>query len=537
MRRWPFVRAPKSSVPRHWRLALPAVAVTASIVAVGTVPHADAAPDGAGALQVPFDPSTVPQHVLDDETIEVTPVGLLVSEPEMFVGWPEALVEQVVAAEAAAAPAGSRSGEAEAPSASMAFDLHSKPDADLTIYLDFDGHVTTGTEWNRQSGRPSTFTSAPYSRDASTAFNQTELEYIGQIWELVAEDYAPFDVDVTTEEPDFDELWRADGNDAEYGTRVVISPTNSWYGGSGGVAYIGSFSWQNVRTPAPDNEPVVTPAFVFSDSLGGGWPKFVAEAASHEAGHTLGLLHDGYSSSAYYPGHDITGSGDDKWAPIMGVGYDSDLTQWSGGEYAGANQTQDDIAIISSRLGWHSAGSSTVGYPTLTDGNSVEGIVERSTAPVDVDISVPAGRAQITIEPSVPDSNLVVKAQLLSGSTVLDEVTPTRAVDWTLDFDEVLAAGNYTVRLTSIGWGGPSNGFVSAGSIGQFRMELAVTPQGSGGTTTTPGTTTPGTTVPPDHSLTASSPAGCTAESRGGLIGFGEQQAADTCFATAQRLG
>lgn len=51
------------------------------------------------------------------------------------------------------------------------------------------------------------------------------------------------------------------------------------------------------------------PAFIFPLNLGS-HPKYVAEAASHEVGHRLGLHHDG---PGYYPGHG-------NWAPIMGVG-------------------------------------------------------------------------------------------------------------------------------------------------------------------------------------------------------------------------
>ena len=56
------------------------------------------------------------------------------------------------------------------------------------------------------------------------------------------------------------------------------------------------------------------PAFVFNKGLVG-----AAEAISHEAGHNLGLSHDGVKGGvSYYKGQ---GSGATGWAPIMGVGY------------------------------------------------------------------------------------------------------------------------------------------------------------------------------------------------------------------------
>ncbi len=75
----------------------------------------------------------------------------------------------------------------------------------------------------------------------------------------------------------------------------------------------------------------------------------MAEAVSHEAGHTYNLVHDGRISPAegYYQGH---GSGATGWAPIMGVGYYRSLTQWSKGEYTSANNTEDDLAKLASKI-------------------------------------------------------------------------------------------------------------------------------------------------------------------------------------------
>ena len=89
----------------------------------------------------------------------------------------------------------------------------------------------------------------------------------------------------------------------------------------GGVAYVGIFD--NVGD-------TYKPALVFFDMLGSGNEKYVAEAISHEAGHNMGLNHDGAAGTGYYQGH---GSGATGWAPIMGVGYYQPLVQWSKGEY------------------------------------------------------------------------------------------------------------------------------------------------------------------------------------------------------------
>lgn len=59
----------------------------------------------------------------------------------------------------------------------------------------------------------------------------SELSDIVAVWRAVAEDFAPFDVDVTTIRPD---TFTSDHQ------RVMISPTE-FYGAAGGVSYVGVF--------------------------------------------------------------------------------------------------------------------------------------------------------------------------------------------------------------------------------------------------------------------------------------------------------
>ena len=69
----------------------------------------------------------------------------------------------------------------------------------------------------------------------------------------------------------------------------------------------------------------------------------IAEAASHEMGHNMGLSHDGTSSLTYYGGHGATASSP-SWGPIMGTGYGRNVSQWSKStEYYDGNQAQDDF--------------------------------------------------------------------------------------------------------------------------------------------------------------------------------------------------
>jgi hypothetical protein len=197
--------------------------------------------------------------------------------------------------------------------------LNSFPTAQATIYLDFDGQYVSGTSWNWNG--PIDAQPSGFSVDAMT-----------QIFNRVSEDYRIFNINITTDEA----VYLA--APARQRTRVIITPTYQWYGAVGGIAFVGSFTFG-------DN----TPCFVFSGLLGNN-PKYVAEAASHEAGHTLGLQHQSaYTTSCskteYNPG---TGTGEISWAPIMGVGYYKNLTTWHYGTNTyGCNYYQDDLAIIS----------------------------------------------------------------------------------------------------------------------------------------------------------------------------------------------
>ena len=236
------------------------------------------------------------------------------------------------------------------------FRLHSNPGASKTIYLDFNGHTTSGTAWNSwNSGvMGASFTSPAYSLDSdASSFSSTELAQIQQIWQRVSADFSCFDVNVTTEAPPNDWLINSGTSDPNYGIRVVITSYGPSSGTSGGIAYINSFTWNSD-----------TPCFVYNTSLLG-----VSEAISHEVGHTLGLAHDGTSSSSYYQGH---GTGESSWAPIMGVGYYTNVTTWDSGIYYGSNNTgstanyglgADDLAIIT-------ANGNGFSYQTDTEGNS-----------------------------------------------------------------------------------------------------------------------------------------------------------------------
>jgi len=197
--------------------------------------------------------------------------------------------------------------------------LNSLSGADAVIFLDFDGHFVEGTLWNN-------------GQSFSCAAANLNDAQITKIFRSVAEDFRPFNINITTDSTSF---LNAPINRR---IRIIVTPTSSWRNGVNGISYIGSFVWGDD-----------TPGFVFSDKLNNN-PKYIAECCAHESGHTLGLAHqsnydDNCNMTETY--HSGFGSGETGWAPIMGNSYQKNMTGWNNGATPyGCNNTQDNLALI-----------------------------------------------------------------------------------------------------------------------------------------------------------------------------------------------
>lgn len=181
-----------------------------------------------------------------------------------------------------------------------------------TIYLNFLGKTVSNTMWN---------TSGTFTCDVS-GFGQIE---INAILLAVREQYKDYNVNITDDPAVF--------NATQIGHRieVVITETWEWFGQAGGVAYIGSFNWNDG-----------SPAFVFSSLLSYSVHN-VAEAISHEVGHTLALRHqsdcvNGVLTNQY------------SYGKIMGVSYYVPIGVW----FTGTNSfctIQNDQAMLQAAVG------------------------------------------------------------------------------------------------------------------------------------------------------------------------------------------
>jgi hypothetical protein len=322
--------------------------------------------------------------------------------------------------------------------------LSSNPSATKKLYLDFNGHFQSSwgsfssvvTPAFDQDGRPSSLSSG-------------EVAAIREIWTRVAEDYAPFNIDVTTIDP---------GLAAGSVARVVIGGHYSdWYGSSaGGVAYVSGYS---------NSLPNV--AYVFEDSLGNGNPRYVAEAAAHEAGHLFGLQHQavwsgGKLESGYHPGTDA-------WAPIMGTGYYAQRTTWHRGTASTSSTAmQDDMSILAAAIGWRAddVASTMAAAPALASGSSVNvaGIIG---GPTDVDLwrfTTAGGNVNLQLAGATYGGNLdaVLELRSASGQTIATS-SPLGSLGASLS--KSLAGGTYYVAVRSSGGYGNAGQFTLRGSL------------------------------------------------------------------------
>ncbi|MCU0428382.1 MAG: PA14 domain-containing protein [Cytophagaceae bacterium] len=338
------------------------------------------------------------------------------------------------------------------PASSTVYSLQSFSTARAVIYLDFDGQVVSGTYWNvgqAINALPSNF----------------DENGIREIYRLVAEDYRPFNVNVTTSEA----VYLA--APANLRTRCIFTPTYfNDMSGILGVARLNSFI-----------SGVETPCWVFTGNV-----KHAGESASHEVGHTLGLEHDrtlNSSTNVYFDG-----TGHEGWAPIMGSSINATLGQWSKGEYAQANNSEDDLAIMTGpgKLTYRTDGDrntlSTARALVLeTNGQLLasknSGIITQAS---DVDyfsFTIPAEGANLNIivNPAASNPNLDVLFRILNtAGTPVVFSNPNFSLS--ANIITSLSAGTYYLEIDGTGKNNPlSNGYSDYGSLGEYSISGNIT--------------------------------------------------------------
>ncbi len=346
----------------------------------------------------------------------------------------------------------------------QSFKLHSRTGTNKVIYLDFKGHTTTGTAWNNTYGK--TIVTPPYDIDGDpNNFSDTELTNIQEIWQRISEDFSPFNVDVTTEDPGVANIIKTDANDTRYGIRLCIGGSaNDWlHASAGGVTMLNSFG------SSKD-----TPAFVFVKETGTA-SKGPGEAGAHELGHSFGLTHQGQTNGTEY----YLGQGD--WAPIMGASYYKPITQWAKGEYPLANNTEDAVAKIAAYVPYRTDKPNNK-LSTATDlaGSSynVSDILEKRADVDYYNFLTRPGQVSFTVTTAVPEGDLAAKLSLYDGSgTLVATSDPDPLAGFGTTLTQTVPQGVYYIAVEGVGMGDvKTTGFTDYASLGQYTLTGSAAP-------------------------------------------------------------
>jgi len=203
-------------------------------------------------------------------------------------------------------------------------------------------------------------------------------------------------------------------------------------------------------------------------------------AASHEIGHTLGPNHDGTAASPHYYG------GHANWAPIMGNGHAKPIVHWSKGEYASANNLEDDLSLMSNKAPFRvdDAGNDTSTTKMLViegtgsgvvSSNDNFGVIEKRTDKDVFKFITTGGPASLTIKSNNPGAgsnvpDLDIQARLLdaNGNEIV-KVDPLGLLTIDVIISQTLTAGTYYLEIDGVGAGDPySGGYSDYGSIGKY---------------------------------------------------------------------
>ncbi|MBF9239893.1 IPT/TIG domain-containing protein [Hymenobacter sp. BT683] len=328
--------------------------------------------------------------------------------------------------------------------------LESLPGAGAVLYLDFDGQTVTNTRWNNNYNAGNPIVAAP-----STL---TEAQ-MAEVWKQISEDYRPFAVNVTTSEAAFASAPLTRRH------RTIFTPTNAWFPDAGGVAYVGSFSWGTA-------EGAETPSWVWNIGING---VSAGKSGAHEAGHAMGLQHDGRTAPVeeYYQGQA-------SWAPIMGGGHSAPVTQWSKGEYAAADNPEDDLLKLTTLNGFgyraddhgNTAATATVLVKDARGTVWPEANQGLISTPADVDFfaySHGGGRLAVAVSPAPAYPNLDLLLTLRNGAgTVVATADPATLA---ASLDVVLPLGIYFLSVE--GTRGSLGADSDYGSLGAYSIASA----------------------------------------------------------------
>jgi len=215
--------------------------------------------------------------------------------------------------------------------------LSSLPASPSKLLLDFDGLVGTGAAGTLGAAWGA-FSALPFDLDGNPAtFNVDEQLFILDVWLRVREDFAPFNVDVTTVDIG------VPGLASKRILHNLITYSRDAAGGflpaTGGPDDTETTGVAQGFAYDVDDNVAVRVSFTYVDRLNE-LVAAIADTASHEFGHNFGMGHSGNKISDTedneYFGGEMDATNPISWGPLMGGSQGSSLSTWSDGDYPGA---------------------------------------------------------------------------------------------------------------------------------------------------------------------------------------------------------
>ena len=275
-------------------------------------------------------------------------------------------------------------------------------------------------------------------------------------WQIVSGAYSAFEVNVTTDAAVYDAA------DARNRGKACISDEDGR-----STCVVNAFGTSRCCT-------------VYNKGSG----YYQGNTTAHELGHLMGLDHDGSSSTEYFGGFSSF-----KWVPMMGDSVPKTswgaqaLFQWSKGEYSGANNTEDDLAIITRNLPYREDDVPDAKALVIASGGQVSSVDNRGQIARNTDsdtfrftIGSGGGRATLVIDriEVIGGAYLDVDAEIQNGSGTRVAQSNDSAAR-TAKFDVSLPAGAYSLIIKGGAEGTPQNGFSNYSSLGFYGISGTIT--------------------------------------------------------------
>lgn len=354
--------------------------------------------------------------------------------------------------------------------------LNSNPGASASLYLNFLGDFRS--DWFYVDGdtdRETHFKNINipvFDLDGNAAkFSAAEQDFIRNIWERVAEDFAPFNINVTTVYP---------GN-LDNGKTMMVNIGGSNFLGTGNSGYssIGSFT---------DRAP--NAVYVFAQTIQGysdapaaysnDLAAQLATTASHEAGHSFGLFHqvtlndDLSVNEQYNPGNGI-------YTPIMGNNLATGRTTWYDGftgsaphptipgalfptfqwDMATLARPENGFGFRADDVGDSRATAKAISGAVVSGPLSAKGLIGNRDDVDAFSFFTGSGAITVRVDSIARGANLDARVELWSSSRMIASADPGNTLGAQLSAN--VAAGKYFVLVKSHG---------QYGDVGQYTLTV-----------------------------------------------------------------